>query len=120
MAPRSAGRPARGRLPWRAAAVAALAATLTACGGASESERDRAVTAALQAYGDARAALGSLARGPCIAERLPGLPDWVADIAHEPRKPVDDRPRNQCRRYRAGEAHHFVGLTPGGEVIRVQ
>jgi hypothetical protein len=89
-------------------------------GGPSQSERDRAVTAAMTAYADAKDAGINLRRGPCIAEELPGLPDWVADIAHNPRRPVDDQPGNQCQRYRDGEAHHFVELTPGGEVIRAQ
>lgn len=54
--------------------------------------------------------------GPCIADNL--MPDWVADIAHEPRQAVDDQPENQCLRYREGQAHHFVELTPSGEFIR--
>ena len=33
---------------------------------------------------------------------------------------IDDDPANQCRRFRDGEAHHFVELTPEGEVIRAQ
>ena len=32
------------------------------------------------------------APGPCISEHLPGLPDWVADIAHNPRRRVDAVP----------------------------
>jgi hypothetical protein len=58
--------------------------------------------------------------GPCIAESLPGLPDWVADIAHDPRQAVDDEATNQCQRYREGEAHHFVELDPDGNLIRAQ
>src|SRR5919197_4150146 len=100
------------------ALVAAL--VLTACGGPSQDERDRAVTEARQAYGEAKAAGINLDRGPCIAEQLPGLPDWVADVAHEPRQPVDESPANQCRRYRDGEAHHFVELSPSGDLIRAQ
>ena len=37
-----------------------------------------------------------------------------------PRLGIDDDPANQCRRFRDGEAHHFVELTPEGEVIRAQ
>ena len=48
------------------------------------------------------------------------MPDWVADIAHDPRGDVDDEPENQCRRYRDGEASHFVELTPEGELIRAE
>jgi hypothetical protein len=104
--------------------LAALAASFVAgCGSSSSSssaDRDRAVAAAKRAYAVAKQRGGDLGRGPCIAERLPGLSDWVADIAHDPRQPVDDRPANQCARFRAGEAHHFVELTPAGRVIRAQ
>ena len=72
----------------------------------------RAALHRLQATGQ------DLSRGPCISESLPGLPDWVADIAHEPRQPVDDQPQNQCQRYRSGQAHHFVALTALGGLIR--
>ena len=58
--------------------------------------------------------------GPCIAEQLPGQPDWVVDVAHDPRLPVDDQPANQCGRYRAGKADHFVELDPRGRLIRAQ
>ncbi len=61
-----------------------------------------------------------MSRGPCIAEQLPGLDGWVVDIAHDPRLAVDDDPRNQCRRYREGDAHHFVELTTGGQLIRAE
>ena len=89
-------------------------------GGSSQSERDKAVTAAVQAYHEAKDAGINLDRGPCIAEQLPGLPDWVADVAHDPRQAVDDIPANQCQRYRTGQAHHFVELTPDGTLIRAQ
>jgi hypothetical protein len=61
-----------------------------------------------------------MSKGPCLAEQLPGLPDWVVDVAHDPRQPVDDQPANQCARYRNGQAHHFVELDPGGKLIRAQ
>jgi hypothetical protein len=94
---------------------------LPSCGGgASDDERDRAVDAAMAAYEDATASGRDLDAGPCIAEQLSGLDDWVADIAHDPRQDVDDDPANQCRRYREGEASHFVELTPEGELIRAE
>lgn len=54
--------------------------------------------------------------GPCLSNNL--LPDWVADVAHNPRQPVDDLPENQCRAYREGTAKHFVELDPEGQLIR--
>jgi hypothetical protein len=99
-----------------------LVLLLTGCGGggAAQAERDRAVITAMQAYREAKAAGAELDHGPCIAEQLPGLPDWVADIAHSPREPVDQVPANQCRRFRTGQAHHFVELDPRGGLIRAQ
>jgi hypothetical protein len=96
---------------------------IVACGeggGSSQTDRDRAVTEALAAYHEADANGVDLRRGPCIAAHLPGLPDWVADIAHSPRIPADDDPANQCARFRSGQAHHFVELDPAGHVLRVQ
>jgi hypothetical protein len=100
----------------------ALLLFVPACGGddASESEKDQAVAAAAKAFDAANLSATDLEMGPCIAERLPGLDDWVADIAHDPRTDVDDDPANQCQRYRDGEAHHFVELTPDGELIRAE
>ena len=108
----------------RAAVAVTLAAALAlpACGGddASDSERDRAVEAAMAAYDEARAAGVDLDVGPCISEHLPGVDGWVADIAHDPRTAADDDPVNQCRSYNDGDATHFVELTPEGELIRAE
>ena len=95
---------------------------IAGCGGddASESEREQAIAQAQEAYDQARTAGTDLADGPCIAESLTDLADWVVDIAHDPREDVDDDPANQCRRYRDGEASHFVELTPEGELIRAE
>jgi hypothetical protein len=97
---------------------------LSACGGggdeASQSEKSQAVGQALVAFKKAQQSGADLSTGPCIAENLPGLSDWVADIAHDPRQDVDDEPQNQCQRYRDGDAHHFVELTPTGQLIRAE
>jgi hypothetical protein len=97
----------------------AAAALLAGCGG-DDDERDRAIEAAATAYAQAESSGIDLAPGPCIAEQLPDLGDWVVDIAHDPRAPVDDDPANQCRRYRDGEASHFVELDPQGELLRAE
>jgi hypothetical protein len=104
-------------------ALLATVALLGGCGGDSgtgPSDQDRAVAEAQRAYDEAKSGGRDLDRGPCIAERLPGLPDWVADIAHDPRQSVDDDPANQCKRFRDGEAHHFVELDPSGNLIRAE
>jgi hypothetical protein len=103
-------------------AIASLTLVILGCGGndVSEEERNRAITAAKQAYQETIARRENLAVGPCIAEKLPRLPEWVADVAHDPRQDIDDESENQCRRYREGEASHFVELTPDGELIRAE
>ena len=107
---------------WLALLALVTVFPVTGCGAGSPSQdvRDRAVGEAMQAYREEKAAGTDFARGPCIAEQLPGLEDWVADVAHRPRQSVDDQPANQCQRFRNGEAHHFVELDPSGHLIRAQ
>jgi hypothetical protein len=103
-------------------AAIALGLAAAGCGGGdvSDDERNRAVAAAKQAYEQAVTRGDDLEKGPCIAEALPDLADWVADVAHDPREDVDDDAENQCERYREGEASHFVELDPDGELIRAE
>lgn len=84
----------------------------------AKQEREEATKKALAIYRQQKAANVSFEDGPCIAEQL--IPDWVADIVHNPRQPVDEQPENQCQSYREGKAHHFVELSPEGTIIRVQ
>jgi hypothetical protein len=91
-------------------------------GGAAPRDADRtaAINEARVEYAVAKQKGIDFADGPCIAEHLPGLPDWVADVAHDPRQPVDDQPQNQCARARSGDASHFVELDPDGNLIRTR
>jgi hypothetical protein len=90
-----------------------LLAATSACGGA---DADPATIAgAKRAYAAAKARGVDMTNGPCLGIVAP---DWVADVAHDPRRAVDDDPANQCAAYRNGEAHHFVELDPEGNVIR--
>jgi hypothetical protein len=106
------------------AAFLVLASGLPACGGGddepSQSEKSQAVGQALVAFQQAQQSGTDLSAGPCISESLPGLSDWVADIAHDPREGIDDEPANQCQRYRDGEADHFVELDEDGTLIRAE
>ena len=97
------------------AAVAAL--VLAGCGGADDAEEEAAIAAARAAYVKAKAEGEDLSSGPCLGTILP---NWVADVAHDPRQDVDDRPEDQCEAYRSGEAEHFVELDPDGNVIRAE
>jgi hypothetical protein len=105
-----------------AAVLATLPSVAAGCGGgsdASQTDKDKAIAAARFLYAG-QAKRPDLDRGPCLSESLPGLSDWVVDIAHAPRQAVDDRPDNQCQSYRDGQTHHFVELTPDGRLIRAQ
>ena len=110
----------------RSVALAILTASLliAGCGGKGEqvnqSDRDRAVDKAQAAYRQPSDTGRALSEGPCLAEELPDLPDWVADIAHDPRQPADDDPANQCERYRSGQAHHLVELDEDGTLIKAE
>lgn len=73
------------------------------------------VAAARARYEEVHGEGVDLSTGPCLG--VIG-PDWVADIAHKPRQPVDDDPANQCEEYRTGTVKHFVELTLEGEFIR--
>jgi hypothetical protein len=104
--------------------AALLVLALTACGSSgsqvSQSDSEKAVDEAQAAFRQVQASGQDLTSGPCISESLPGLSDWVADVAHDPRQDVDDEPQNQCQRYRDGEAHHFIELSPTGQLIRAE
>jgi len=110
--------------PFIAGVLISVTFGLSACGSSgsqvSQSDRDRAVDEAQVAFRNFIATGAPLELGPCVAESLPGLHDWVVDIAHAPRQPVDDEPANQCQRYRSGQAHHFVELDEHGELLRAQ
>lgn len=82
-----------------------------------EAEKDLAIAKAKEIFRQKVAEGVDLSSGPCIAENL--IPGWVADIAHNPRQPIDDLPENQCQNFREGKASHFVELDLEGNVIRV-
>lgn len=65
-------------------------------------------------------ALGqNLDNGPCLLNPVPDAPQWVCDIAHNPRQAVDNEAANQCSVYADGRADKFVELTPDCEFIRI-
>ena len=56
-----------------------------------------------------------LSNGPCLSNQI--APDWVCDVAHDPRQEVDNQPENQCPAY-GKTAMHFVEVTPECALIR--
>lgn len=59
--------------------------------------------------------------GPCLSE-MEGVEwdvdDWACDVAHQPRKDIDNNSKYQCQEYRKGNVNHFVEVTPNCEFIR--
>jgi predicted small lipoprotein YifL len=104
--------------------AAFLVLAIAGCGSSGQqvepSDRDKAVDEAQAAFRQIQGSGQALSAGPCISESLPDLPDWVADVAHDPRQPIDDEPANQCQRYRDGQAGHFVELNVDGQLIRAE
>jgi hypothetical protein len=91
-----------------------LAVIAGGCGGGQA--RPRApIDQAKQRFREAKASGVDMSSGPCLGTVTPG---WVVDVAHDPRRPVDDLPQNQCAAYRTGKATHFVELDPAGNLIR--
>lgn len=59
--------------------------------------------------------------GPCLSDVMEWeIDNWVCDIAHDPREPVDDQLANQCAAYHDGKASHFVEVEEDCKVIQVR
>lgn len=84
----------------------------------SKAETETAVNQARLLYKQQKETGRDLSNGPCLSDAL--LPNWVLDIAHNPRQPIDDLPQNQCSGFREGRAQHFVELDSEGNLIRAQ
>ena len=85
--------------------------------GESLSEPELAVQKAQEIFYQLKGQGVDMSDGPCISENL--MPDWVADVAHNPRQAVDNLAQNQCQNFRNGIAHHFVELDLDGNLIKV-
>jgi len=84
----------------------------------NKAERDLAIAQSKELYRIKKAEGVDFSNGPCLSNQI--ISDWVADIAHQPRKTIDNRPENQCPAFREGKAHHFVELDLEGNLIRAQ
>jgi len=82
----------------------------------ADSARDQAVKMAQALFAQKVREGLDLSNGPCLSEEI--IPDWCVDVAHSPRRMIDNLPENQCASYREGRVHHFVELDPSGKVIR--
>lgn len=59
----------------------------------------------------------NLSAGPCLSNNI--TDNWVCDVAHSPRKPVDNQPENQCPAFGA-TAEHFVEVDPNCNFIKAR
>lgn len=60
-----------------------------------------------------------LGKGPCLSSNNPewNFDQWVCDVAHKPRKAVDNDPKNQCPEFNVS-ASNFVEVSPECKLIR--
>ena len=82
------------------------------------SDKDKAIDACKKECNLLLSQGKDLSIGPCILNPINDVPDWVCDVAHEPRQNIDNNPENQCSVFREGTAHHFVEVTPNCELIQ--
>lgn len=60
----------------------------------------------------------NLSNGPCLANPLPAdAPNWVCDVAHNPRQEIDNLPENQCSAF-GKTASHFIEVDENCNLIR--
>lgn len=83
-----------------------------------ESDKDLAIIRAKAEFNKQISEGIDMSSGPCLSNEI--VPGWVADVAHQPRQPIDNDPLNQCSSYREGKAKHFVELDEYGNLIRAK
>ena len=83
---------------------------------AFQEERTEQIEYAKKLYTQYKAAGGSFASGPCLANGK----EWAVDVAHNPRLPIDDDPSYQCSSYTSGQAKYFVELDIEVNVLRAE
>jgi type II secretory pathway pseudopilin PulG len=81
-------------------------------------EKEKAIEKCVNACKQAMIAGKDLSNGPCLLNPIPELKDWVCDVAHWPRQPVDNLAENQCSYFREGKARHFVEVDIACNFIR--
>ncbi|NPA76343.1 MAG: hypothetical protein GXN93_01135 [Candidatus Diapherotrites archaeon] len=117
----------RGTSPWLIALVVifigfAVFMTLVTYGILEKRAGQAAAQQCVLLCNAAKKAGVSMQNGPCLSDLYSpewNIPDWVCDVAHNPRQPVDNIPQNQCKPFLEGKAHHFVEVDENCHVIRI-
>ena len=81
-----------------------------------EAEKDLAIAKCKELFQREQSGGIDFSKGPCLSQAI--IPNWVCDVAHNPREDVDDKLENQCSAFREGKAEHFVELDLGGNLIK--
>ncbi len=98
-------------------AIALIGILFFAFGCTKNSEREKAKQECINLCLKEKAEGRDLSNGPCLSNEI--QPGWVCDVAHYPREPIDNDPKNQCPAY-GKTASHFVEVTPDCKFIRAQ
>ncbi len=80
-------------------------------------EADWATYEAKEVYKALQAKGTNFSNGLCIANNF--IPNWVADIAHNPREAVDEDSANQCSAFRLEQVENFIELDVNGNVLSI-
>ena len=81
-------------------------------------KREMAIYLAKKLYQEKKLQKIDFSKSPCLSQAI--IPDWVADIAHNPLEAADLLPENQCSSYLQGKTHHIVELDALGNVLRAR
>ena len=98
-----------------------LILALAGCISAKNGEHQDIINDCINLCIEAKTSHKNLSKGPCLSDNNPSWmhKNWVCDVAHKPRKEIDNLPENQCEEFREGKANHFVEVNENCEVIRV-
>ncbi len=88
------------------------------CGCINQSETDRLKQSCINACKKGLNEGRNLNDGPCLLNPMTDNTDWVCDVAHQSRQPVDDMPDNQCSAFRDRLASHFIEVDTNCNFIK--
>ena len=100
--------------------IGVLFAIIFLCGCADQggTEIERLKQSCIEACQEALNQGRDLSNGPCLLNPMTDNTDWVCDVAHQPRQPVDDITDNQCSAFRNRMANHFIEVDPNCNFIK--
>lgn len=82
-----------------------------------EEQKDEAIERCVEICNSKKKQM-NLSDGPCLSNGVTA--SWVCDVAHEPRKEVDNKEENKCSDYVEEKKIHFVEVTPDCKLIRAK